>query len=114
MRVTVSATPHPLFWVAGAVTSLGHRFHENENTIFRSLEIRSLGGSVQRFKLVRAVDDVAALVERDCVGTFFFCALPGERRLWCVARADGPNGIDVAAMQMIIEEAKPGGSADTP
>jgi hypothetical protein len=103
--VTVSATPHPLFWVAGTITSLGQRLRDTESTIFHSLEICRLGGNVQRFTIVRALEDIAALVERDCIGTFFFCSLPGERRLWCVARADGPHGIDVETMRKIIPEA---------
>jgi hypothetical protein len=101
--VTVSATPHPLFWVAGTITSSGQRFRDSENTIFQSR-------NVQRFTIVRAVEDIAALVERDCIGTFFFCSLPGERRLWCVARADGPHGIDVETMRKVIPEADSGAS----
>ena len=109
------STPPHLFWVAGTVTSLGQRFRDDENT-FHSLEICRLGGDVHRFSIVRAVEDVAALVERDCIGTFFFCSSPGARRLWCVARADGPHGIDLATMQKVIPEADlaAGGPADAP
>ena len=93
---------------------MGQRRRDNENTIFHSLEICRLGGHVHRLSIVRAVEDIAALVERDCIGTFFFCSLPGERRLWCVARADGPHGIDVETMRKIIPEADldAGGAAD--
>jgi hypothetical protein len=103
--VTVIATPHPLFWVAGTVTRMGQRFRDSENTTFHSLEICRLGGKVQRFPIVRAIEHIAALVERDCIGTFFFWSQPGERRLWCVARADGPHGIDLTTMHKIIPEA---------
>jgi hypothetical protein len=110
----VSATTLPLFWVAGTVTGLGQRRRDNENTIFHSLEICRLGGHVHRFTIVRAVEDIAALIEPDCIGTFFFWLSPGERRLWCVARADGPHGIDAETMRKIIPEAAfdAGGAAD--
>jgi hypothetical protein len=93
-----------LFWVAGTVTSLGQRFRDDESTVFHSLEICRLGGNVRRFTIVRAVEEIAALVERDCIGTFFFWSLLGERRLWCVARADGPHSIDLKTMQKIVRE----------
>lgn len=101
----MSATPHALFWIAGTVTNLGQRFRDDDNTIFHSLDICRLGGQVHRLTMLRTVEEVSALVERDCVGTFFFWSLPGESRLWCVARADGPHSIDVDTMRKIIQEA---------
>jgi hypothetical protein len=84
---------------------LGQRFRDNESTIFHSLEICRLGGHVHRFTIVRAVEEIAALVERDCIGTFFFWSSTGERRLWCVTRADGPHGVDLETMRKIVPEA---------
>jgi hypothetical protein len=104
MREAPNTSDPPLFWVAGTVTAMGQCSRENEHTIFHSLDICRLGGSVQRFATVRTVEDIAALVERNCIGTFFFWALPGERRLWCVQRADGPHGIDWKTMQKIVPE----------
>jgi hypothetical protein len=102
--MTVSATPYPLFWVAGTVTHMGRGAPDHETTTFDSLEICRLGGKVDRFTTVHAAGEIAALVEHNCIGTFFFWSRPGERRLWCVARADGPRSVDLAALQKIIPE----------
>jgi hypothetical protein len=72
---------------------------------FHFLEIRVLGGKMRRPTMVRVVDQIAALLEENVIGTFFFWALPGERRLWCLARADGPRSMDLETMQRIIEAA---------
>jgi len=97
----------PLFWVSGTLASLGQRFSDSRGVTFHHLEIRELGGKVQRLSLVHAVQAIAALVEQNAVGTFFIWALPGERRLWCFARADGPQAVDLDTMQQIIDQAAP-------
>jgi hypothetical protein len=93
----------PPFWVDGTVTHVGERISGSEDTtVFRSLDICRLGGSVQRLTVVCALRGVAALIEQSCIGTFFFWQETDECRLWCVARADGPNGLDVDTMRKII------------
>ena len=83
---------------------MGRHVREHEDTTFDSLEICRLGGQVHHFTTVRAAEGIAALVERDCIGTFFFWPGGAEHRLWCVARADGPHSIDLATLQKIIPE----------
>jgi hypothetical protein len=111
--VTVSASPHPLFWVAGTVTRIGQRARDHETATFDSLEICRRGGQIHRFTAVRASDHVAALVEHNCIATFFFWSQPDELRLWCVARADGPRCVDLDTMHKILPEARPSGGGAT-
>jgi hypothetical protein len=101
------------FWLDGTITAVGERSSNSEViTVFRSLDICRLGGRVQRLTIVHAIQDIAALIVQHCIGTFFFLELPGECRLWCVARADGPHGVDVEAMRQIIPTLDAGRIAD--
>jgi len=96
--------PHsPFWWVDGTVTDVGERLSKGEDTtIFRSLEICWRGGRVQRLQVVHAARVIATLIEQHCIGTFCFWQQTDECRLWCVARADGPQGVDVETMRKII------------
>ena len=110
---TGSTAARPPFWVDGTVTAVGERVTKGEETtVFRSLEICRRGGRVQRLTVVHAAREIATLIERHCIGTFFFWQRTEECRLWCVARADGPQGIDVEAMREIIPAFDAGRVAD--
>jgi hypothetical protein len=103
------------FWIQGTVTNVGERCDDEVTAVFRSLDICWAGGVVQRVTVVRTVQNLASLIEQHCIGTFFFLELPEEGcRLWCVARSDGPHGVDVETMQNIIPAFGVGRVADAP
>jgi hypothetical protein len=114
-RVTPNPTVprSPFWWVDGTVTDVGEQLSKGEETtIFRSLDICRRGGAVQRLTIVHAARQTATLITQHCIGTFCFWEQPDECRLWCVALADGPQGVDVEAMRQIIPAFEAGKVAD--
>ncbi|MBV8754076.1 MAG: hypothetical protein JO328_14535 [Hyphomicrobiales bacterium] len=71
---------------------------------YRYLDICEKGGRTRRLTIVRAVEALASLIEQHAVGMFLFWQRPGERRPWCVDRADGPQRVDFAAMRTCLQQ----------
>ena len=101
----------PLVAVVGTITAIGPSMLDKGGVIYRHIEICEQGGRVRRLTMVRAVDALASLIERHAVGMFLFWELQGERLLWCVDRADGPQQVDFEALRAYVHER---GHADAP
>jgi hypothetical protein len=95
-----------LLLIAGTIASIGPRVSDERGTTYHHLEIYEKGGGLRRITIVRAVAEIAALVEEHAIGTFVFWSLPGKRRLWCVDRADGPKQVDFETMRAFVSRAE--------
>jgi hypothetical protein len=91
-----------LLSVAGTISSIGPRVCDRHGTTWQHLEFYEEGGGVRRITIVRAITEIAALVEEHVIGIFLFWSLPGERRLWCVDRADGPRQVDFQILHAVV------------
>jgi hypothetical protein len=91
-----------LLSVAGTIASIGPRVCDRHGTTWQHLEFYEEGGGLRRITIVRAVTEIAALVEEHVIGIFLFWSLPGERRLWCVDRADGPRQVDFQILHAVV------------
>ena len=94
----------PVFPVVGAVTAIGPSMLDKGGVLYRYIEISEKGGRVRRLTIVRAVEALASLIEQHAVGMFLFWEREGERRLWCVDRADGPKQVDFEAMRAYVQQ----------
>jgi hypothetical protein len=91
-----------LLSVAGTIASIGPRVCDRHGTTWHHLEFYEKGGGLRRITIVRAITEIAALVEEHVSGIFLFWSLPGERRLWCVDRADGPRQVDFQVLHAVV------------
>ena len=96
--------PCPVFPIVGAITAVGPNKLDKGGVLFRYIEISEQGGKVRRLTIVRAVEELAALIETHAIGMFLFWERDGERRLWCVDRADGPKQVDFEAMRAYVQQ----------
>src|SRR5580704_11828931 len=96
--------PCPVFPIVGTITAVGPNRLDKGGVLYRYIEISEQGGGVRRLTIVRAVEELAALIEKHAVGMFLFWERQGERRLWCVERADGPNQVDFEAMRAYVQQ----------
>jgi hypothetical protein len=94
----------PVFAVVGAVTAVGPSTLDKGGVLYRYIDICEQGGTVRRLTIVRAIEDLAALIEEHAIGMFLFWDSQGERRLWCVDRADGPKQVDFEAMRAYVQQ----------
>jgi hypothetical protein len=94
----------PIFPVIGTITAVGPNILDKGGILYRYIEISEKGGRVRRLTIVRAVETLAALIERHAIGLFFFWERQGERWLWCVDRADGPQQVDFEAIRAYVEQ----------
>src|SRR3984893_13496740 len=94
----------PIFPVIGTITAVGPNNLDKGGVLYRYIEISEKGGRVRRLTIVRAVEALAALIERHAIGLFFFWERQGERRLWCVDRADGPQQVDFEAIRAYVQQ----------
>jgi hypothetical protein len=101
----------PLLPVIGAVTAIGPNKSDEGGVLYRYIEFREQGGRMRRLTIVRAIEALAALIEQHAIGMFLFWERQGERRLWCVDRADGPQRVDFDALRAYVRKC---GSADAP
>lgn len=99
--MNASALPD-LFSIVGTLVIVGPSESDGGDTTYQHLVFREKGGRVRHLTIVRASADIAALIEQYVIGIFLFRELPGERRLWCVDRADGPRCMDFEAMRAHI------------
>jgi hypothetical protein len=72
--------------------------------LYRHIEIYEKGGRVRRLTIVRAIEALASLIEQHAVGMFLFWERQGERWLWYVDRADGPQQVDFEAMRAFVQQ----------
>ncbi|HEV2955532.1 MAG TPA: hypothetical protein VGX95_05400 [Xanthobacteraceae bacterium] len=94
----------PLFPVVGTISAVGPSVPDKGGILYRYIEIREKGGRVRRLTIVRAVEELASLIEQHAIGMFLFWERQGERRLWCVDRADGPKQVDFEAMRAYVQQ----------
>jgi hypothetical protein len=94
----------PIFPVIGTITSVGPNTLDKGGVLYRYIEICEKGGGTRRLTIVRAIEALAMLIEQHAVGMFVFWERQGERRLWCVDRADGPQQVDFAAMRAYVQQ----------
>ena len=96
--------PCPVFPIVGTITAVGPKWLDKGGVLYRYIEISEQGGGIRRLTIVRAVEELAALIEQHAIGTFLFWERQGERRLWCVDRADGPKQVDFEAMRAYVQQ----------
>jgi hypothetical protein len=94
----------PIFSVIGIVTAIGPNNPDKGGVLYRYIDISEKGGRTRRLTTVRAVEGLAALIEQHAIGMFLFWERQGERRLWCVDRADGPQRVDFEAMRACFQQ----------
>jgi hypothetical protein len=94
----------PVFPVIGTITAVGPSLLDKGGVLYRYLDICEKGGRVRRLTIVRAIEELAALIEEHAIGMFLFWEREGERRLWCVDRADGPQQVDFEAMRAYVQQ----------
>jgi len=96
--------PCPVFPVVGTIAAVGPSMLDKGGVLYRCIEFREKGGRARRLTVVRAVEELAALIEQHAIGMFLFWERQGERRLWCVDRADGPKQVDFEAMRAYVQQ----------
>jgi hypothetical protein len=94
----------PIFPVIGTITAIGPNNPDKGGVLYRYIEIAEKGGRTRRLTAVRAVEGLAALIEQHAIGMFLFWERQGERCLWCVDRADGPQRVDFEAMRAYFQQ----------
>ena len=94
----------PVFPIVGTVTAVGPSTPNRGGVLYRYIKICEKGGRARRPTVVRAVEALAALIEQHAIGIFLFWERKSERRLWCVDRADGPQGVDFDAMRACVQQ----------
>src|SRR5580700_8065834 len=94
----------PVVPVVGTITAVGPSRLDRGGVLYRYIEISEKGGRVRRLTIVRAVEALASLIEQHAVGMFLFWERDGERRLWCVDRADGPKQVDFEAIRAFVQQ----------
>jgi hypothetical protein len=86
--------------VVGTIVAVGPATAGDGEMTYQHLAIREKGGKVRHLTLVRAVRDLAALIEPHAIGLFLFVERGlGERRLCYVDRGDGPRAVDFEAVR---------------
>ena len=94
----------PVFPVVGTVTAVGPSRFDEGGILYHYIDICEKGGRARRLTIVRAVEALGALIEQHAIGIFLFWERHGERRLWCVDRADGPQQVDFDAIRAYAQE----------
>ena|ERR1700731_3315296 len=100
-----------IFPVIGTITAIGPNSPDKGGVLYRYIDICEKGGRTRRLTIVRAVETLASLIEKHAIGIFLFWECQGERRLWCVDRADGPQRVDFEAIRAYAQQ---GGRVDAP
>ena len=94
----------PIFPVIGTITAIGPNNPDKGSVLYRYIEIAEKEGRTRRLTIVRAVEALASLIEQHAIGMFLFWERQGERCLWCVDRADGPQRVDFEAMRACFQQ----------
>jgi len=91
----------PFVCVVGKVVVVGPVESADNETTYRYLVIQDQGGDFRDFGEVRAIPELAKLVEHYAEGMFVFWETSGVCRLWCVERTDGPKAVDFALFRTL-------------
>jgi hypothetical protein len=91
--------------VIGTVVEVGPDEAAPEDTTFSHIVIRQKDGRLREFAMVRAIYEVAGLVEAKGGGTFVFLNVPPECRLAFVYRDTGARTVDFDAMLYYFDQA---------
>jgi hypothetical protein len=102
----------PIIPIIGTITAIGPNNLDKGGVLYRYIEICEKDGRTRRLTTVRAVEALAALIEQHSIGIFLFWERQGERWLWCVDRADGPQRVDFEAIRAYVQQR--GGRDATP
>jgi hypothetical protein len=94
----------PILPVIGTITAIGPNNLDKGAVLFRYIDICEKGGRTRHLTIVRAVEALAALIEQHAIGLFLFWERQGERWLWCVDRADGPQRVDFEAIRAYVQQ----------
>jgi hypothetical protein len=94
----------PIFPVIGTITAVGPNNLDKGGVLYRYIDICEKGGRTRRLTIVRAVEALSSLIEKHAIGIFLFWERQGERRLWCVDRADGPQQVDFEAIRAYVQQ----------
>ena len=94
----------PIFPVIGTITAIGPNNPDGGGVLYRYIDISEKGGRTRRLTIVRAGEALASLIEQHAIGMFLFWERQGERCLWCVDRADGPQQVDFEAMRAYFQQ----------
>jgi hypothetical protein len=94
-----------IFPVIGTITAIGPNSPDKGGVLYRYIEISEKGGRTRCLTVVRAIEALASLIEQHAIGMFLFWERQGERWLWCVDRADGPQRVDFEAMRAYFQQA---------
>jgi len=100
-----------IFSVIGIITAIGPNNLDKGGVLYRYIDISERGGRTRRLTIVRAVEALASLIEQHAIGMFLFWERQGERWLWCVDRADGPQRVDFEAVRAYFQQ---GGCRNAP
>lgn len=96
-----SGMDSPLVCVVGTVVVVGPVESADNETTYRYLVIQDQGGDFRDFGEVRAIAELAKLVEHYVEGMFVFWETADVCRLWCVERTDGQKGVDFALLRSL-------------
>jgi hypothetical protein len=94
----------PVFPVIGTITAVGPSRLDKGGVLYRYIEICEQGGRLRRLTIGRATEELASLIEQHAIGMFLFWERQGERRPWCVDRADGPRRVDFEAARAYVQQ----------
>jgi hypothetical protein len=93
----------PIIPIIGTITAIGPNNLDKGGVLYRYIDICEKGGRTRHLTIVRAVEALASLIEQHAIGMFLFWERQGERRLWCVDRADGPQRVDFEAIRAYVQ-----------
>ena len=97
--------PCPMLPIIGTIAVVGPATADDGDTTYQYLVIHEKGGRMRHLTIVRAIAEIAEIIERDAIGIFLFWEQGlGERRLCYVYRADGPRQVDFEAVRAYIEQ----------
>ena len=92
-----------LIAINGTVTEIGPEEAAPEETTLSHVIIRQEDGRVRKFAPVRAIYEVAGLVEAEGGGNFVFLDGPTECRLAFVYRDTGARAVDSEALHFYFD-----------
>ena len=70
--------PCPVFPVVGTITAVGPSMLDKGGVLYRYIEFREKGGRARHLTVVRAVEELAALIEQHAIGMFSVLGAAGR------------------------------------
>src|ERR1700730_970704 len=95
---------HEIVPIVGKVVAVGPDENAPDHATYSYITIERQDGTARHFATVRAIYEVAGLVERDTSGTFVFLNGPDECRLGVVYRDHGARHADCEALNVYFDE----------